>query len=114
MQHRTTKLVEHLSSSDYEKSYYIYDAQGNVMAIYSANSVSSVVTTKEDELPIYGSDRLGRVRRSLELDDQAECPYCPVAEIVAPGQLRIVEVGYDSPEKCSTEVNFGEYVTLRN
>ncbi len=67
MQHRITKFVEHYSSTDYEKSYYIYDAQGNVMAIYSENKVSSVTTTKLDELPIYGSDRLGLVRRNLEL-----------------------------------------------
>ena len=29
MQHRTSKLVEHYGTTDYEKTYYIYDAQGN-------------------------------------------------------------------------------------
>jgi RHS repeat-associated protein len=114
MQHRISKFVEHYSSTDYEKSYYIYDAQGNVMAIYSENKVSSVTTTKLDELPIYGSDRLGLVRRNLELSDQDECPYCPVPQTIAPGQLRIVEVLYDSPLSNPTEDHEGEFIILRN
>jgi hypothetical protein len=114
--------VAHYSSIDYEKSYYIYDAQGNVMAIYSENKVSSVTTTRQDELPIYGSDRLGLVRRNMELDEEQarttqlakECPYCPVPQTIAPGMLRIVEVLYDSPLSNPTEDHTGEFVVLRN
>jgi RHS repeat-associated protein len=114
MQHRVSKLVQHHSSTDYEKDYYIYDAQGNVMAIYSENKVSSTVTTTQDELPIYGSDRLGMVRRNLTLGDQAECPMCLLGGTVKPGMLRIVEVSYDSPKGNLTEVHDGEFIVLRN
>jgi RHS repeat-associated protein len=122
VQHRITQFVAHYSSTDYEKSYYIYDSQGNVMAIYSENKVSSVTTTRQDEVPIYGSDRLGLVRRNLELDEEQarttqlakECPYCPVPQTIAPGMLRIVEVLYDSPLSNPTEDHTGEFVVLRN
>ncbi|MFN8393777.1 MAG: RHS repeat-associated core domain-containing protein [Bacteroidia bacterium] len=114
MQHRTSKLVEHYGTTDYEKTYYIYDAQGNVMSVYTENKVSGVVTTRQEELPIYGSDRLGLVRRNLELGDQNDCPFCPTGATIQPGMLRIVEVMYDSPMSNGSETHEGEFIVLRN
>ena len=92
------------------------------MAIYSENKVSSVTTTRQDELQIYGADQLGLLRRNMELDEEQarttqlakECPYCPVPQTIAPGMLRIVEVLYDSPLSNPTEDHTGEFVVLRN
>ncbi|NQY09765.1 MAG: RHS repeat-associated core domain-containing protein [Flavobacteriales bacterium] len=40
-------------------TYYVRDASGNVMSVYSKDEASGIVETKLIEQPIYGSDRLG-------------------------------------------------------
>ena len=120
MQHRTSKHVTYQGIDDYDKTYYIYDAQGNVMSIYTKNRDGDWITTKQSEIPIYGSDRLGLVRRDLELSKNAVCAGCgdPKEEDpIEPSQLRIVELNHDSPltePNKRNEVNLGEYVVLKN
>ncbi|ELR69986.1 hypothetical protein C900_04430 [Fulvivirga imtechensis AK7] len=40
-------------------NYYVRDASGNIMAVYKATEVNGVQNTVLQEVPIYGSDRLG-------------------------------------------------------
>lgn len=56
------------SSGDWEKStYYIRDAQGNVMSTYEHKVESSMLSYKLNEQHIYGSSRLGMRTDTLEL-----------------------------------------------
>ena len=40
-------------------NYYVRDASGNIMAVYKSTDVNGTPTTVLQEVPIYGSDRLG-------------------------------------------------------
>lgn len=48
-------------------TYYIRDAQGNVLSTYEKRPVMSVMTYKQKELHLYGSSRLGLAQQDLEM-----------------------------------------------
>jgi len=67
MGHRIAKHV-YTSANVLEKStYYILDAQGNVMSTYDREIISSTVYYAQKEQHIYGSSRLGVKNRVLPL-----------------------------------------------
>jgi RHS repeat-associated protein len=66
---RISKLVIPSSGGQGVTTWYIRDAQGNVMSVYEADksSVNDGHLT-QTELHLYGSSRLGLLRRSLDVD----------------------------------------------
>jgi RHS repeat-associated protein len=57
-------------SNQWETTYYVRDAQGNVMATYEYEPVASVQTLYLVEHPVYGSSRVG-LQNYLEKDNLA-------------------------------------------
>lgn len=76
MGHRISKKVTHLDGN-YEKTFYILDAQGNVMSTYSRNKTGSIgpVHLLLKERHIYGSARLGMEQLSGRMSTQSN--YIP-------------------------------------
>lgn len=62
-----------LPSSAWQKTYYVRDAQGNVMVTYKEENVSGQQVLKLDEQHIYGSSRLGLLKNnSVRIDQNTE------------------------------------------
>jgi RHS repeat-associated protein len=68
---RTVKIVKPrnvstgalLSSSNWTYTFYVRDASGNVMSVYSKTGSTTLLT----EIPIYGSERLGELKVSVNM-----------------------------------------------
>ncbi len=60
----------------YNYTWYVRDAQGNVLAVYKVDSVTSVSggILKLSEHHVYGSSRLGIVNRNLDADQVKHTP----------------------------------------
>lgn len=72
---RTGMAVLYNPSSYNEYTWYVRDAQGNVMAVYKANGASlSTITLKLREHYIYGSSRLGVINRNMDVDQPRLTP----------------------------------------
>lgn len=69
---RIMKIVKpHASLNDpttYIKTYYMRDAQGNVMAVYKQENVSGTQQLSIQEQNIYGSNRLGMLQNIQRVD----------------------------------------------
>lgn len=62
-----------LPSTDWQKTYYVRDAQGNVMVTYKEENVSGQQILKLDEQNIYGSSRLGLLKNNnVRIDQNTE------------------------------------------
>ena len=68
---RVSKEVT-LQNGDTRNTYYIRDAQGNVLSIYEQENQASVA---QREVPIYGSDRLGMYRPGTTLVEQLAADF---------------------------------------
>jgi|GEM_PF-2872761 len=72
MQQRVAKYVKPTSSTAEKRTYYIRDAQGNVMAVYTAKVTNNSGTITWDtfyltEQHLYGSNRLGLAQTNVKL-----------------------------------------------
>ncbi|MDX2280215.1 MAG: RHS repeat-associated core domain-containing protein [Saprospiraceae bacterium] len=72
MQQRVAKYVKPTSSTAEKRTYYIRDAQGNVMAVYTAKVTNNSGTITWDtfylsEQHLYGSNRLGLAQINVKL-----------------------------------------------
>ncbi len=63
MGNRTVK--EYFDGNHHHTTYYVHDAQGNVMSVYSANDDDDNIYLRERN--IYGSSRLGQEQLNLEM-----------------------------------------------
>ena len=77
---RVIKSVK--TGNDIVITYYIRDAQGNIMSNYERTEAGSDYIYVQTEVPIYGSDRLGLQSRSNIVKSDADvlgsCTTCPV------------------------------------
>jgi len=66
MGNRVAKRVYSSTGSLEKTTYYIRDAQGNVMSVYERPTVGATVSLIQTELHIYGSSRLGMINPTEE------------------------------------------------
>ena len=73
MGHRISKKVAH-TNGNYEKTFYILDAQGNVMSTYTRNKTapSGTVFLILSERNLYGSSRIGMEKVSRRMSAQPQ------------------------------------------
>jgi RHS repeat-associated protein len=105
-----------------ETSWYIRDASGNVMAIYTvAEEVTedySEQVTRLSEVPIYGSSRIGMERFERVLDVQRDWDggsgNTPQDPTLLLRSVRLTELVDDSPLASQAGQYTGQYAALRN
>ncbi len=103
-------------ASGSETIWYIRDASGNVMAIYT---VTEAVTedyteqvTRLSEVPIYGSSRIGMERFERVLDVQRDWDEQDPGLLLR--SIRLTELLDDSPLASQAGQYTGQYLALRN
>lgn len=105
-------------------TYYVRDAQGNVLATYQKEmDDKNIWVTKQDEIHLYGSDRLGIRLREREAEPTTGGGTGgggtggnddPNTGGISARKMVIAEVMYDSPLSENEEIHLGEYIILRN
>ena len=75
MGHRIAKHVYTSANVLESSTYYILDAQGNVMSTYKREIISSTVSYSQREKYIYGSSRLGVLNDSIPLYGSQNATY---------------------------------------
>jgi RHS repeat-associated protein len=76
------------SASNWKYTYYAYDANGQVMAVYSGNFQGSSEQVKLSEQHLYGGERLGMITRDVVLFDNGVTSYTHKEEDVVHGDER--------------------------
>lgn len=114
------KLTFLTGNNQPETTYYVRDAQGNVMAIYEKKAKGKNFEYSQVEVPIYGSSRIGEYKpKRLVIKTEplpSECTGCKIGQ----KDVVITEVLYDSPltkdnvNNPNNESNFGEFMVIKN
>ena len=69
---RISKMIIKPGSADTARTWYVRDASGNVMSVYESGKASvNVGHLTQSELHLYGSSRVGLLRRSLDVAYQS-------------------------------------------
>jgi RHS repeat-associated protein len=82
---RVMKLFKPNGSTADTISYYVRDAQGNVMSIYSRKVGSTTYTYNQLEIPIYGSKRIGEFKPNIAVRSSLISGGCPTCLCCATG-----------------------------
>ncbi len=83
------------ASNTWKYSYYSYDANGQVLAVYDLILGTTTVKADLNELHIYGASRLGMIEHPVSLWNNGAVPYAPTnTSVHKSGEMRYEITNY--------------------
>ncbi len=105
---RLLKTVTNTATGVVTTSYYVYDANGQVMGVYDLNLTTK--NAKLNELNIYGASRLGMIDRDIDLCINGTEQAAPV---YPPAEPEVHTLGYKKYEIVNYLGNVNAVITDR-
>jgi voltage-gated potassium channel Kch len=88
------------SDTSVVKTYYVHDITGNILAVYSAIKTGSNTKLTLEEQHIYGSRRIGVLKREVELGNNNSTLYR------FPSNEDVTSIDYYNPDSLPATVNY--------